>query len=520
MKKILDCVKQNIHIIFCIFIVLNLAGCQLPPNKNAQFVALDPQFDQWLNLSPDAVQQNLATGKTAYLALDDALLSIASRLYLISQAKSHIDLQYYIWEDDFIGHLMLAELLKAADRGVKIRLLIDDQNGVALDQTLVALANHPNFEIRIFNPYKYRNFRVLDYILRFTHINHRMHNKLIIADGAIAVTGGRNISREYFDASDHFQFTDLDILFFGAASLEANQVFKKFWQDQLSYSVDTLIGKTQELQQLREKYNKVQDSDLKNRIEQTKLTLAAQLQNKHLQWAVAHVVADDPAKIRQLASNDQLIYQQMLKIMGQPREKMELVSAYFIPTQKGADYLANLSKNQTQVTILTNSFLANDVPIVHAFYQKYRKQLIKNGVHLYEFKPYLERQRRTWYEVLTGNVIPAKGKQASSLHAKFFDIDGKVFIGSFNFDPRSAHLNTEIGLVVESEQLQKEISSALTEYLPQIAYQLSLDHHQELVWSEHLPDGTMIHYDHDPHTTRFQRLMMHLVAWLPIEWMM
>lgn len=491
-------------------------------NESQKQLPIQAHAEHWLNGAK--VDEQLAQGLSAYLALDDAFISIASRLHLINKAQYNLDLQYYIWEDDSIGQLMLAELLKAADRGVKVRLLIDDQNGTQLDSNLKQLAQHPNFEIKIFNPYKFRKLRVIDYAFRFKNINHRMHNKLIIADGAIAVTGGRNISREYFEASDNFQFTDMDILFYGTAVKHANTVFHQFWHDDLSYPVPQLLGEghPEQLARLRKYYEltALQKDQLKSRIE-----LAAQQINEHLKarkmnWAKAYFVADAPDKIRGQASPDQLIYRQMINIMGEPKQHLELVSAYFVPTRKGTDYLATLVQNGVNVRVLTNSFLANDVPLVHAFYQQYRQDLLKNGVKLYEFKPYIERTKRTWYEIVTGNVIPAKGKNASSLHAKFFDIDGMVFIGSFNFDPRSANLNTEVGLVVESDLLQNQISTALNTYLPQIAYELKLNSQGEVIWLDHHKDGSSTEYSHDPESTKFQRFAMKAVSYLPIEWMM
>ena len=199
------------------------------------------------------------------------------------------------------------------------------------------------------------------------------------------------------------------------------------------------------------------------------------LEQRPIRWAKAHFISDIPDKIRGQSEEQKLIYNQMIKIMGTPKQHLELVSAYFVPTEKGTAYLSGLANKNVDVRILTNSFLANDVALVHAFYAKYRQDLLKNGINLYEFKPFIHREKRTWYEVMTGNVIPAKGKNASSLHAKFFDIDGMVFIGSFNFDPRSARLNTEVGLVVESDELQNEISNSLNQYLPQIAYELKLN---------------------------------------------
>ena len=478
--------------------------------------------NSWLN-DPQS-QENLNKGLTAFIPLDDAFVSIASRIHLIRNAQHSIDLQYYIWNNDYVGQLMLNELLKAADRGVKIRLIIDDQNGHKLDPTLRALSQHPNFQIKLFNPYKFRHFRVLDYLFRLKQINHRMHNKLILADSMVAVTGGRNISGEYFDASDEFQFTDLDILFYGASAQHAQQVFNQFWNNSLSAPAHELIGRgnTQQLKQLRQTYEqKRNDHSLTQaKINEAQDELNEALQLRSVQWAKAHFVADAPNKILDQAVDQELIYNQMLTIMGYPTQHIELVSAYFVPTDSGTQYLAKLCQQGIKVRVLTNSFAANDVAIVHAFYSQYRKKLLENGVKLYEFKPMLNRTKPTWYEKITGRVIPAKGKSSSSLHAKFFDIDGKVFIGSFNFDPRSAYLNTEVGLVVESDQLQNEITQVLDEYLPQVAYELQLDEKGNIIWIEHKENGETVTYHHDPGTTKFQRFMMKLVAYLPIEWMM
>ena len=515
-------IKPFTHAVMFSLALITLTGCSLPMNQSNKQPPIQIHAEHWLNGSN--VDTQMSQGLTAYLALDDAFSSIASRLHLINKAQYNIDLQYYIWENDSIGHLMLAELLKAADRGVKVRLLIDDQNGTKLDATLKQLAAHPNFEIKLFNPYKFRKLRVIDYAFRLKHINHRMHNKLIIADGAIAVTGGRNISREYFDASDNFQFTDMDILFYGTAVQHANDVFHEFWNDNLSYSVPQLLGNgnQEQLAKLRQYYEltALQKDQLKKRIELAEKQINKHLKDRPINWAKAHFIADSPNKIRGEATHDQLIYSQMLNIMGEPKQHLELVSAYFVPTRKGTDYLVNLSKNDVRIRILTNSFLANDVAVVHAFYQKYRHDLLQNGIKLYEFKPYIERNKRTWYEVVTGNVIPAKGKNTSSLHAKFFDIDGMVFIGSFNFDPRSANLNSEVGLVVESDVLQKYISKSLDQYLPQIAYELKLNKQGEIIWLDQHKDGSIVEYKHDPETTKFQRFAMQAVSYLPIEWMM
>lgn len=479
----------------------------------------------WLN--DEQATEKTKQGLTAFVALDDAFISIASRMYLIRNAKEKIDLQYYIWTNDFVGNLMLHELLTAADRGVKIRLLIDDQNGVKLDGVLRSLLHHPNFEIQLFNPYKFRYLRILDYIFRFKKVNHRMHNKLIIADGAIAVTGGRNISSEYFDASSKFQFTDLDILFYGDAVQHAQAVFNDFWQSELSQDATELIGTcaAHHLQSLRQHYHDLiheseNHTQTEDKLYDAQSYLKELLEHYPIQWAKAYFVADSPKKILGVASKEEMLYGQVMKIMGEPEQHIELASAYFVPTQQGTYYLKQLKVQGVKVRVLTNSFAANDVAIVHAFYSQYRVEMLKSGVELFEFKPFLERRRRTWYEVVTGSVIPAKGKNKSSLHAKFFDVDGKVFIGSFNFDPRSTYLNTEVGLVIESSQLQAQVSVMLDQHLPQVAYQLKLNNEGKIIWLDYQSDGKVIEYQKDPDTSLFQRTMIKAVSYLPVEWMM
>lgn len=508
--------NKNYFIVVSMFLV----GCQLAPNQSVHDTTVI-KHQHWLT-TVDA-EQKLGQGLNAYLPLDDAFMSIASRIYLIQNAKEHIDIQYYIWNNDFVGQLILYELLQAADRGVKVRLLIDDHNGIQLDDQFSALAQHPNFQIKIYNPYKYRNFRVLDYIFRLKQVNRRMHNKLFVADGTIAVTGGRNISSEYFEASEHFQFTDLDILFYGNAVEQANQVFQTFWNDDLSYPFTQLVDVNDfsDLVKIRAQYKKYQNNETisQEKIDTAQHLLKQKLNSHQLQWAKAYFIADHPDKTRAIAKQDALLFKQMQQLMGQPKHHLELISAYFVPTEQGVNYLMNLAKNQVKTRVLTNSLLANDVAVVHAFYQNHRQQLLQGGVELYEFKSKLNRDEKTWYEIMTGNMIPAKGKSSSSLHAKFFDMDGKVFIGSFNFDPRSMVLNTEVGLVIESQDLQNRISQQLDVYLPKIAYQVKLDQKGQVIWLEHTPQGIITHYV-DPESNDFQRFMVDFVAMTPFEGLM
>lgn len=515
-------IKKNFMAFLIIASIFSSAGCSNQMNSSQPEKTLSSRFQDWMQDAQS--QEKLQQGQTAYLAMHDAFRSIAARIFLIRHAKHSLDLQYYIWADDFIGNLMLSELLQAADRGVKVRLLIDDQNGRQLDPQFKALMLHPNIQIRLYNPYKFRTLRIFDYLFRAKQINRRMHNKLIIADGSIAVTGGRNISGEYFEASQSFQFTDMDVLFLGRVLDTANQSFTDFWNHPLSVPSKQFLdqGQAQDLIDLRTDFKQYaeQHKQTGNRVEQEQQVLADLLKHSQLNWGPAYFLADSPEKTLGKASGSQLIYNQIIHKMGNPQHELDLVSAYFVPGSKGTQYLTELTKQNVNVRVLTNTLAANDVAVVHAFYQKYRLDLLKNGVKLYEFKSYIKRSGRTWYEVVTGNVIPSKVKSKSSLHAKLINVDNKVFIGSFNFDPRSANLNTEVGLVIESDQLQQDISNTLDHALDKVAYELQLDQNNQIIWLDHQDNGTVVEYQVDPKTTKFQRFMMHSVSYLPIEWMM
>lgn len=515
-------IKKNFMAFLIITSIFSSVGCSSQMNSSQAEKTLNFDFHHWMQDAES--KEKLQQGQTAYLAMHDAFRSIAARIYLIRHAEKSLDLQYYIWANDFIGNLMLSELLQAADRGVKVRLLIDDQNGRQLDPQFKALMQHPNIQIRVYNPYQFRTLRVFDYLFRAKQINRRMHNKLIIADGSIAVTGGRNIGGEYFDASQSFQFTDMDVLFTGKVLNTANQSFIDFWNHQLSVPIKQFLnqGQAQDLIDLRTDFKQYaqEHKHTGDRVEQEQQVLAQILQSSQLNWAPAYFLADSPEKTQGQAQGSALIYNQINEKLGDPHDELDLISAYFVPTTEGTKYLTDLAQKNIKVRVLTNAFTANDVALVHAFYQKYRVDLLKNGVKLYEFKPYIQRSDRTWYEVVTGNVIPSKIKSKSSLHAKLINVDDKVFIGSFNFDPRSANLNTEVGLVVQSDQLQHEISNTLDQSLAKIAYELRLDEQGKIVWRDHQQDGSIIEYDVDPNTTKFQRFMMHSVSYLPIEWMM
>lgn len=459
--------------------------------------------------------------KTGVYPLNDGMDAFAARMLLISTAEKTLDLQYYIWNNDITGNLMFQAIKEAGERGVRVRLLIDDNNTRGLDPTLWLLDQQPNIEVRLMNPNKYRAWRWLGFVGDFDRLNHRMHNKSITADSQITITGGRNIGDEYFSLAQDKVFSDLDTLMVGSIVPQIAQTFDKYWNDKLAYPITDLvetpkksalnqvfIPKTQQSDKEASKnldpLLKMKDAYLK-RIVALDFVNQIKAQRLKLYWATTEFLTDDPDKLR---GEDSQKMQQIIQSLGKTQRELNLVSAYFVPTQAGTDYFNQLVKQGVNVKILTNAMSATDVKAVHSGYAKYRDDLLKGGVKLYELKPNAQKDRlRDSY--LTGN-------SATSLHTKTFESDGeRIYIGSFNFDPRSASLNTEMGVTIHHPELAKKIASELEKSLPTSSYAVSLKD-GKLQWQT-VENGQVVTYDEEPHTKAWQRSVVWLLSHLPIE---
>ncbi|WP_445116666.1 phospholipase D family protein [Acinetobacter sp. WZC-1] len=463
---------------------------------------------------------------TGYHVLYEPLEAIAARIHLIDKAQKNLDLQYYIWDNDRIGSLALYKIIQAADRGVKVRLLIDDNNAKSMEAIYLALDQHANIEVRLFNPYRFRRVRPIDMVLDLKRINRRMHNKSFIADHQIALIGGRNMSNQYYNVSDNYQFSDVDVMLAGQAVDDISHSFDEYWNDNYAYPVRQIVNASQYTlrypdlkEQLTRHYKEITVQnylDLSNRSNDFDNWL-----NNHIQldWVKAEVVKDSPEKIKDKAKKEQHLNFQMVKRLETPEHSVDLISAYFVPQKKGEDRLIGLAENKVQVRVLTNSFKANDVPLVHAFYSKYRKNLLEHGVELYEFLPVLSDDEisENLHELSKKARISLKGLSRSSLHAKLMAIDEKqVFIGSFNFDPRSANLNTEIGVIINSPPLAKAVHSTMDDTLKKYAYKLVLDSQQNINWQRQTPKG-VVTYHHEPKMKWWKKAGLKIISWLPIE---
>lgn len=459
-------------------------------------------------------RQNL----TGIYPLSDSHDSFAARANLIHSAEFTLDLQYYIWHNDTSGRLLAQALQRAANRGVKVRLLLDDNNTDGLDYFLSDLDAHPNIQVRLFNPFHHRKMRWMGYITQFERLNHRMHNKAFIVDQQAAILGGRNIGDEYFGAGDGTMFIDLDVLAVGKVVDDINQDFERYWRSESSYplqqvlqhrSVAPLPATLNEQEQQEQNIKKI---NYIKQVAQSDYANALREQRLPLQWSDVTLVSDDPAKALQNlgATPTHNIVTDLSRELGDPKAQLLIVSPYFVPTKNGTKELVQLAQNGIGITILTNSLAATDVTPVHAGYAKYRKPLLKAGINLYELKPSIIKPMIFKDRGLTGS-------SGSSLHAKTIAIDNRsMFIGSFNMDPRSANVNTENGVVIHNPQLTSHFKETLLNNVPSNAYEVQLDSNGRLVWLEHGDHAAMV-YQKEPQTTWLKRFWIRFLAILPIE---
>jgi putative cardiolipin synthase len=454
-------------------------------------------------------------GRSGYYTLPDGRDAFASRALLARSAQRSLDIQYYIWRNDTTGNLMFDAVRAAADRGVRVRLLLDDNNTAGLDKVLLALDAHPNVEVRLFNPFTLRTPRVLGYFTDFLRLNRRMHNKAFIADNQVGIVGGRNIGDEYFDAGNDTLFVDLDVMAIGPVVQAISRDFDRYWNSRSAYPVASIVPHTagQPLAQPR----MAPSPEARSYLDAVRRSgFVDQLIRRQLpvDWATTRLVSDDPDKVLGEARAQDLVASQLKVLFGTPQRELNLVSPYFVPGRPAANLFESLARSGIRVTILTNALEATDVVAVHAGYVKWREELVRSGVSLYELKRFggvARRPRR-------GSAVGSSS--ASSLHAKTFSVDSeRVFVGSFNMDQRSVSLNTELGLVIESPGLAGRLSSTLWTRMPELAYEVRLAPDGKLFWMER-SGGKLIRHDTEPGSDAWERGMIRFLSWMPIDWLL
>ncbi|WP_100639317.1 phospholipase D family protein [Marinobacter salexigens] len=500
--------------------LLALSGCALPP--------LADRTESWSLPSAQTADTRLGRAiapltqahpeDSGIVLLKDAHDAFAARALLAEGAEKTLDVQYYIWQYDITGTMLLDVIHRAAERGVRVRLLLDDNGISGLDAALAALDTHPNIEIRLFNPFVIRSPKWIGFLTSFSRLNHRMHNKSFTADNQATIIGGRNIADEYFGAGSGALFADLDVLAIGPIVSELSDDFDRYWSSASAYPAATILPEAVEgdlakvVETARECSASSEASQYVCAVADSEFLKNLLDGNLNFVWSPVSMVSDDPAKVLGKKPKNGLMSRQLAEAMGSPERSITLVSPYFIPTKAGVEMFRNLERQGVHVRVLTNSLEANDVAMVHAGYAKYRKPLLEAGVQLFELRkvPGEEPVERK----LQDNLM---GSSSSSLHAKTFAVDGKrLFVGSFNFDPRSVHINTELGFVIESPELTQVIESHFEEQARITAYEVVLDDAGDLQWIERNGEED-IRYSRDPGTGLIKRMMVSMFSFLPIE---
>ncbi len=497
-----------------------LIGTRLP-QRYRKYFDLPPQTQSWTLTNTATTTLGNATRKwlsshdapCGVLRLDFGLDALSARIGLIDVAESSIDIQSYLISDDLSGNLVALKLIDAAERGVRVRLLMDDALTESIDSGLLTMDKHPNIEVRVFNPFPRRRSRLVALIAYFNILNRRMHNKSFTVDNKVTIVGGRNIADEYFQIGGEVVFLDEDILAIGAIVDDVSSGFDDYWNtpEAIPISVFEKVIKNEPYEEMvaqgRDYLSRNEGSAYIRAVNDALLQqlLAGTLP---LTPAEVELVMDRPDKVRKLVGRTTSYTSEYLRDMvSAASDEVIIISPYFVPQKQGVDFLGSLAATGVRVVIVTNSLASTNHSSVHAVYARYRKPLLRAGVELYELRPQ-SAQPMLQDSAEISNL---------TLHSKVAVVDGRrAFVGSFNLDPRSLYLNTEMGVVVESAGLASSMASSITERLPQYAYRLGLSEKHKLQWRYRTSNGFRIDTK-EPDTSVWRRLATRLLGLLPIE---
>ncbi len=479
------------------FVLAGCAGLPRHVQKNPSFSLAAPEKT---TLGKLVASEESVKNFSGIRLLSSGEEALASLIALADHAERTLDIQYYIIHQDDSTRTLLHHVRLAAERGVRVRLLVDDLNTVGEDRRFLHLSQRPNVEVRIFNPFPGGRFatwtRFVASATDIPRINHRMHNKLFVADNSLAITGGRNIGDAYFTRDTHSNFIDLDVVAAGPIVAELSSSFDAFWNSKYAYPIASIVAKAVDEESksppLIETGTSANANWLEHELDDKDLTLT---------WVPATVLADGPAKIASETSPQEevTIANNIAALMTSAKQELIIISPYFVPGKDGVAMMRDLIGRGVHIRILTNSLASTDSPLVHTGYSRYRVALLKLGVELSEVRPKLGQKRVRFHPFSSSNA---------SLHAKALVIDQKiVFIGSMNMDARSARTNSELGLVMRSTEIARQVTSLLDDVSSDGSYKLSLDKAGRIEWTIGEP-GAMTVWHKDPETTLSQRLTL------------
>jgi putative cardiolipin synthase len=498
------------------------AGCStLPPSPLAiPSYALDVKSTDILpTIARDSAPSQEVTGVRL---LPLGVYSLDARIALIGRAQRSLDLQYYIFENDSTGRLILKALQTAAVRGVRVRLLVDDLNTTESERLLRALAGFPGIEVRLFNPFCCNRGagplgRYAFSIVDFNRLNHRMHNKMLVADGVMAIAGGRNIADEYFLRSLQQNFVDLDALIVGSVVKRMGAIFDEYWNNELAFPVQSLIGRTATAAEARREFDEwiardgIASSPHPPPVDVLGYApIGEELTRGRLDliWGKATAIADPPEKVRASTRAEafaESVNAALLSRVWAAQQELILTSPYLVPGPKGMKLMQRIRDKGGKVTIVTNSLAATDEPLVHNGYARYRTKMLKAGIELYELSP-TRTQKNTRIGIF--------GSSRGGLHAKLAVIDRNMsFIGSMNLDPRSADYNTEFGLFIDSPALAAELLRVVGISRYQSAYRVILGAEENTLRWLTIDDDNERVLDVEPEVPMWMRWQNSFMGW-------
>jgi putative cardiolipin synthase len=441
--------------------------------------------------------------------------AFVARLAMIDLAEKTLDAQYYIWSSDTTGRILADRLIRAADRGVRVRILIDDQYQTEdRDFLLAGLDGHPNIEVRLFNPITNRFWRTFSSLADFGRVNHRMHNKLIVVDNAVAIVGGRNIGDVYFGVEKTYNYRDMDVLTTGPIVRELSGSFDLFWNSDWAIPVGATVKELPTEKDWQAMRKRLEENinvagypyPIYQSVDEVRARLV-QIRDNFI-WAPGRVLVEQPSRVKTSAETG-VIHRALSQRVNEVEHEILIESPYFILPDRVIERVGQLTARGIKVRAMTNSAANNDVIAAQAGYANTRVKLLKAGAELYELRADTDMERR-WSIV--------SGKSRAAMHNKFIVFDRKsVFIGSFNLDNRSSALNTEIGVMIDSPEIASEAAKIMDEgVLPGSAYHVTLDSDDRLLWTDET-DGKRMQYDTEPETNAWQRFVLGFVGMLPIE---
>jgi putative cardiolipin synthase len=496
-------------------IVLFLASCASPPVNQPK------EFSSALRTAPNSgvagdIRKLVARhpGKSGFALIDNNRAAFTDRIALADYAQKTLDVQYYIWSADTIGKILADHVIQAADRGVRVRCLVDDMYLKSRDEGAAVLAAHPNIEVRVFNPHRFRSLRTLNFALDFTRLNHRMHNKTMIMDNACAIIGGRNMADEYFGLNDDFNMRDLDIVAVGPIVPKVSNVFDEFWNSEAAVPAENLLKNQEVIDNFRQQVAILRKSLTADRYPFPLTMDVGQIKSRWNEVERAFVWADGEVFHNSYESlkhpgHGESINRSLTRELLAAKHEVRFEAAYYVTRRRGIELGRKMVDNGVKIRVLTNSLATNDVGAAQAGYARTRKTLLRGGVELYELRPDAA--------ALRAQVAPHAKQARTAIHTKALVIDGrKSFVGSYNLDPRSANINSEVGLMVNSEEFARRVAAYLDQGVrPENSYRVSLDEHGHPRWQT-IINGQPRTLSHDPETTTFQRLTNRLIGYLPI----